>query len=114
MNIVINDSSVLIIIIIIALEKNNDDARRNLNSSNRLDPTREIILTDARLEMLGEYARQKRTYEKITKLIGKETYFRKEKDQQKNEELLVIIIMIIIIIIIFNNTYHVSQQLFPA
>ncbi len=35
---------------LIALEKNNDDARRNFNSSTRLDAAKEIIVIDARLE----------------------------------------------------------------
>ena len=45
-------------------EKNNDDARRNYFSSNHHDLTREILLTESRLEALEEYKREKRKYSK--------------------------------------------------
>lgn len=49
---------------ITAVEKNNDDARRNYFSSNKWDGAKDILLTEARLEMLKEYARVKRGYNK--------------------------------------------------
>ena len=50
----------------IAVEKNNDDARKNYLSSNRLDGAREILLSDARAEVLSSKGceRQVRGYHK--------------------------------------------------
>lgn len=48
----------------VGLEKNNDCARRNYFSSNHLDPPKEIIVTEARLNQLAKYKREKRKYEK--------------------------------------------------
>ena len=50
----------------IAVEKSNNDVRRNYHSSNRLDGAKEIILADARLETLRDYAREKRPYNVTT------------------------------------------------
>ncbi len=47
---------------ILAVEKNNDDARRNYSSSNHFDAPRDVLLTEARLQALSEYERQKRPY----------------------------------------------------
>lgn len=44
--------------------KNNDAARRNYLSSNRWDGAKEILLTEARLELLRDYKRLVRQYEK--------------------------------------------------
>lgn len=49
---------------IIGVEKNNDDARRYYQSSNHLDPPREVLCTEARLSALGHTRRTKRKYEK--------------------------------------------------
>ena len=57
---------------IIAVEKNNDDARKHYNSSNRLDGGQEIVVADARLELLQHCGRKKRKYEK-----SNEEYWRK-------------------------------------
>ncbi len=48
----------------LALEENNDDARRNYRSSNKLDGGKEILLTDARQELLTDYERDVRKYTK--------------------------------------------------
>ena len=55
----------------VGVEKNNDDAKRNYYSSNRHDACRDILLAEARLEMLRRgidgiqsCVRQKRTYTK--------------------------------------------------
>ncbi len=70
---------------LIALEKNNDDARRNFNSSNRLDAAKEIIVTDARLESLrGDCAREKRPYSKTNNDYWEKEIF--EKRIRRDEE----------------------------
>ncbi len=46
----------------VALEKNNDDARRNFRSSNKFDGAKEILLADARMEMLRDCERDPRSY----------------------------------------------------
>ncbi len=60
--IVIHKLNLLIYMYSVALEKNNDDARRNFRSSNKLDGAKEILLADARMEILGEYERDRRSY----------------------------------------------------
>ena len=50
--------------ILIGVEKNNDDARRNYLSSNHMDAPRDILLTEARVEKLASYMREKRDYHK--------------------------------------------------
>ena len=52
----------------VGVEKNNDDAKRHYYSSNRHDAPRDILLTEARLEVLQReepsVVREKRTYMK--------------------------------------------------
>ena len=63
----------------IAVEKNNDDARRNYRSSNRLDGAKEIVLADARLETLRDYAREKRPYNKTNSDYWEKDIYEKRK-----------------------------------
>ena len=42
------------------VEKHNDDAKRNYFSSNRWDAPADIMMMEYRLELLQEYAREKR------------------------------------------------------
>eukprot|EP00731_Ephydatia_muelleri_P006815 Em0003g1063a len=46
------------------VEKHNDDSKRNYFSSNRWDAPAEIMLAEHRLELLQQYAREKRHYTK--------------------------------------------------
>ena len=46
------------------VEKHNDDAKRYYFSSQRWDAPADIMMTEYRLELLQEYAREKRAYTK--------------------------------------------------
>ena len=48
----------------VGVEKNNDCARRNYMSSNHLDASKEVIVTEGRLEQLSTSRRVKRGYSK--------------------------------------------------
>ena len=60
-------------------EKNNDDARRNYFSSNHLDATKEILLTEARLDSLVDFRREKRDYKKTDDEYWSEEIFTKRR-----------------------------------
>ena len=49
---------------LLAVEKNNDAARRNYFSSNKWDGPKDILLTEGRLEMLNDFKRVVRQYDK--------------------------------------------------
>ena len=60
-------------------EKNNDDARRNYFSSNHIDLTKEILVTEARLESLVDFRREKRGYKKVGEEYWSEEIFTKRR-----------------------------------
>lgn len=67
----------------VAVEKNNDDARRNYRSSNKLDGAKEIILADARMEVLTHYERDCRVYTKSsTEYWEKGIYSNRKRDHE--------------------------------
>lgn len=70
----------------IGTEKNNDDARRNYYSSNHLDITKEILLTEARLELLRHLERLKRQYIKRRDVYWKEEIYEKRRRKDDTEE----------------------------
>lgn len=58
------------------MEKNNDSARRNYFSSNHLNASREVIVTEARFDALSPYEREKRKYDKVDEQYWKEGIFK--------------------------------------
>ncbi len=60
-------------------EKNNDDARRNYFSSNHLDATKEILLTEARLDSLVDFRREKQEDKKTDDEYWSEEIFTKRR-----------------------------------
>lgn len=69
----------LVSVVRIGVEKNNDDARRHFMSSNHHDAAREVLLTEARLVKLGEYARQKRGYSKTDRSYWEKDILKKRR-----------------------------------
>ena len=66
----------------VALKKNND-AWKNFHSSNHLDGAREILVTNARLKLLAEFASRKRPYNKKWGLLGKGHYEKRHRNDDR-------------------------------
>ncbi|KAL5494402.1 hypothetical protein EMCRGX_G015730 [Ephydatia muelleri] len=68
---------------LIGVEKHNDDSKRNYFSSNRWDALAEIMLAEHRLELLQQYAREKRHYTKHAAAYWHEGGMQKTRSQMR-------------------------------
>eukprot|EP00731_Ephydatia_muelleri_P034484 Em0062g7a len=68
---------------LIGVEKHNDDSKRNYFSSNRWDAPAEIMLAEHRLELLQQYAREKRHYTKHAAAYWHEGGMQKTRSQMR-------------------------------